>query len=743
DVMPLLGRALKIREAALGADHPDIAVSLNNMGESLQQAEDYEAAENAFRRSAHIFQNASLVDEETEGDFVRNEAISLNNLARVLSLQKKGGEAEAQFIKALSVLQSEFFYEDELMGIIRGNFAAHLAAEGRYDEARNLYDKALKGQRVYLPDDHPKLAHTYNNLATLYRKQGLIEEAFAEIKKASRIYEQRALLSSGRTGVGAGERDLRRLIFTNHIQGIFDVRNKRSGQNPALTIESLKIGQLARATSAGAAVARMSARFAAGDNALAKTIRAHQDTIDEWREIDAAVVKSLGSKERGNHAALKAKLLELSIRIKSLETRLETDFPEYAELASPKPVDLVEIQNLLGSSEALVSYIVSKSKTYLWVVRQNAAFMTTLNVGSEILSEVVYKLREALNPEGISSLARLPTFERKLAHVFYQTIFAPAEQALVGVNHIFVVPDGALQSLPFGVLVSKNPNTKLNDFSDYAKVHWLAKKYALTTLPSISSLRALRTFAKRSNAKIPFIGIGDPVLKGHPGSNRGVYLGTLKNEKQDLVNAVRELPALPDTADELQALSRSVNGKASDLYLRDMATEKIVKRLDLSAGRIIAFATHGLIAGDLANAEPALVLTPPEKGSSLDDGLLTASEVAQLKIDADLVILSACNTAAGDGSEGAEGLSGLAKAFFYAGSRALLVSHWPVVSEAAVKLTTRMLNATVNDPDIGHSEALRRSMLDLIHDQEKPYFAHPLFWAPFVIVGEGGSYLPK
>jgi CHAT domain-containing protein len=174
-----------------------------------------------------------------------------------------------------------------------------------------------------------------------------------------------------------------------------------------------------------------------------------------------------------------------------------------------------------------------------------------------------------------------------------------------------------------------------------------------------------------------------------------------------------------------------------------MATEKIVKRLDLSAGRIIAFATHGLIAGDLANAEPALVLTPPEKGSSLDDGLLTASEVAQLKIDADLVILSACNTAAGDGSEGAEGLSGLAKAFFYAGSRALLVSHWPVVSEAAVKLTTRMLNATVNDPDIGHSEALRRSMLDLIHDQEKPYFAHPLFWAPFVIVGEGGSYLPK
>ncbi len=108
-----------------------------------------------------------------------------------------------------------------------------------------------------------------------------------------------------------------------------------------------------------------------------------------------------------------------------------------------------------------------------------------------------------------------------------------------------------------------------------------------------------------------------------------------------------------------------------------------------------------------------------------DDGLLTASEVAQLKLDADWVILSACNTASADGTPGAQGLSGLAKAFFYAGSRALLVSHWPVVSDAAVAITTRML-AEAAKPGVGRAEAHRRAMMAMIDDKDRPHYAHPL-----------------
>src|SRR5262249_11313407 len=128
-------------------------------------------------------------------------------------------------------------------------------------------------------------------------------------------------------------------------------------------------------------------------------------------------------------------------------------------------------------------------------------------------------------------------------------------------------------------------------------------------------------------------------------------------------------------------------------------------------------------------------MTPPDKASDIDDGYLSASEVAALKLDADWVILSACNTAAG-GAQGAEALSGLARAFFYAGARSLLVSHWEVASESTVKLITKAIAALKSDTKIGRAEGLRRAMLSMIKDG-KNYEAHPSFWAPFVVVGEG------
>ena len=132
------------------------------------------------------------------------------------------------------------------------------------------------------------------------------------------------------------------------------------------------------------------------------------------------------------------------------------------------------------------------------------------------------------------------------------------------------------------------------------------------------------------------------------------------------------------------------------------------------------------------------MFSPPDAASEADDGLLTASEVAGLKLDADWVVMSACNTAGG-GEPGAEALSGLAKAFFYAGARALLVSHWPVNSYAATMLTSRTFAELKKEPAIGRSEAFRRAMLALMSDTKRPWAAHPSVWAPFVVVGEGGA----
>jgi CHAT domain-containing protein len=159
---------------------------------------------------------------------------------------------------------------------------------------------------------------------------------------------------------------------------------------------------------------------------------------------------------------------------------------------------------------------------------------------------------------------------------------------------------------------------------------------------------------------------------------------------------------------------------------------------ELATYRIVQFATHGLIAGEVKNlAESALVLTPPAEATEADDGLLTASEVTELKLNADWVVLSACNTAAGS-TGNAEALSGLARAFFYAGARALLVSHWQVNSEAAVKLTTGAFTALQANPKVGRAVALQQAMAAMIktgNDKE----AHPSNWAAFILVGEGGA----
>jgi CHAT domain-containing protein len=232
---------------------------------------------------------------------------------------------------------------------------------------------------------------------------------------------------------------------------------------------------------------------------------------------------------------------------------------------------------------------------------------------------------------------------------------------------------------------------------------------------------------------------------------RGIVPRGISLRAVDLAELRRQDP-LPETADELCAVAGALGVLAQQnetVWLGERATERNLKTLSrdgkLARYKVLHFATHGLLAGESeailkAKAEPALILTPPNDGTPAsdleeDDGLLTASEVAQLDLDADWIVLSACNTAAGDKGN-AEALSGLARAFFYAKARALLVSHWPVNSDAAVKLTTRAFAELSAHPQIGRAEALRRSMVELI-TKGAPHEAHPANWAPFVLVGEG------
>jgi CHAT domain-containing protein len=185
-------------------------------------------------------------------------------------------------------------------------------------------------------------------------------------------------------------------------------------------------------------------------------------------------------------------------------------------------------------------------------------------------------------------------------------------------------------------------------------------------------------------------------------------------------------------------MAKSLNDKGKSIWLTNNATETNVKTIDLSVYKVLAFATHGVMAGEVKGiGEPGLILTPPKEATSQDDGYLSASEVAQLKLNAELVILSACNTAASDGKVGSEGLTGLAKSFFYAGARSLFVSHWPVASETTVQLTTDMLKEYAQNPNSGLAAAHRKSILKLMSKPSNIEYSHPLFWSPFQIIGEG------
>jgi CHAT domain-containing protein len=428
-------------------------------------------------------------------------------------------------------------------------------------------------------------------------------------------------------------------------------------------------------------------------------------------------------------------LNEVNVRLIELDARLQSDFPDYAEIAVPQPLVLSDAQALLGPDEALFVYVVGPDETYLWVVRRDQSNFHRVGVSAAALEVAVRRLRASLD---LRRLPKMPAFDLDLALSLYHQIFAPAEPLLEGVRHVMVVPDGALMSLPLGVLVTDGPVGAFKDLSGRSQVPWLARKYAMSVLPSVSSLRALRRFARAAPGRKPFVGFGDPLFDRGGGEERAptsVALFT-RGPVAD-VALLRRASRLPNTAKELRLLASALGAREGNIYLRERATEARVRTMDLSPFRVIAFSTHGLVAGDLEGfAEPGLLLTPPTRGTEADDGVLTASEIARdLKLNADLVILSACNTAAPDGTPRAEGFSGLTKAFLYAGSRALLVSHWIVESESAARLTTQMIAEAGDDPSIGYAEALRRSMLALM---DEPKFAHPLFWAPFVLVGEGG-----
>jgi CHAT domain-containing protein len=273
---------------------------------------------------------------------------------------------------------------------------------------------------------------------------------------------------------------------------------------------------------------------------------------------------------------------------------------------------------------------------------------------------------------------------------------------------------------------------------------WLLRSKAIALLPAVTSLRTLRQLRPqlRTTAADPLLAFADPDFGGEGSgtSQRSVRgFSAYFRDGRPLREALMTLPRLPNTRIEGRALALAL-GASPDAVLLGKAASKeqlLARNRDgrLARVRVLEFATHGLVIGDASGlGEPALALAVGERA---EDGLLLASEAAGLHLNADWVLLSACNTASPDASE-AEGLSGLARAFFYAGSRALLVSHWRVYDNIAAQLVPAILAAQRAHPGLSRADALRRASLAILDDPVLNA-ADPAAWAPFTLVGEPGT----
>lgn len=508
--------------------------------------------------------------------------------------------------------------------------------------------------------------------------------------------------------------------------------------------------QWAMLSSTGRALQQTGQRAAAGDPELSRKVRDRQDLADRARDLEDRLADET---EPDKRIALRGELDSLEDEMDSIDLVLSRDFPRFADYSAPAPLSIPQVQAMLGNDEALLLFLSGRDVIFIFAIGRQQVAWHRAPYGAETLARDIATLRRQLDPlatnrSAISLVAgkdgpRVAGFDRGLAHLLYLELLAPLEAVLAGASHLHVVADGPISGLPLSLLVTAKPQGDDTDPQALRDTAWLVRRHATTTLPDVGSLRVIRDMpsAAHGTGQLAFAGFGAPVLGGqmvdsrlgNPAAGQAFFRGVFAD-----VSAVRNLPALPKTGPEIQRLATALGGRTR-LYLGANATETTVKSADLSSYDIIAFATHGLLSGDLEGlAEPALVLTPPEVATSRDDGLLTASEIAALKLTADWVLLSACNTAGGNGEPDAEGLSGLARAFLYAGARSILVSHWPVRDDAAAMLTTGAIEKLSTGAAAGRSEALRQAMLEVMSRTEDPSLAHPSAWAPFVIVGQGG-----
>jgi CHAT domain-containing protein len=723
---PLFKRALALSEKQLPPNHPDLGRALNNLATNYEKQDRHAESEALTRRALALYEKAAGPESPAV-------ATLLNNLGQIEKVQERYNDAEPAIKRSLAIREKVLGTSHPDVARSLNNLADLYQRQNRFADAEPLFKRALAIREAAVGPDHPDTAASVNNLASLYQAEGRAADAVPLMER---------MIASGRAQLRIA------------LPVLFDAQQLKVMPAEQAVDEALDVVQHGTQSSAASAVNKLAVRLAAGSDRLAELVRKDQDLASEAEQLDKAIVAGLSRQAGRDPAAAqrsRQRLAAIAAERAALQKKLAIEFPGYAALSNPLPLKAKEIQALLSGDEAMVVFALADKESFVFVLTRDNVDWRKIPLGADAISQKVAAFRRGLDlGQANDASGKSHLFDLVLANELYVALLGPVEPLLAGKRSLLIAPAGALTALPFHLLVTSAPPAAIPEkIEGYRDAAWLLKRHAVSVLPSVTSLKALRGFAQRDQAVKPMTGFGDPLFNPSGGGSEKrmasrsltstAYTDFWQGAGVDRAKLAAALPQLPDTADELNAVAKDLAVPASDIHLGVDASETTVKRLDLADFRIVYFATHGLVAGDVKGvAEPSLALSIPKQPSALDDGLLTASEIAQLKLNADWVVLSACNTIAGD-RPGAEALSGLARSFFYAGARALLVTHWAVDSQAATRLTTSTFDLIKAEPGIGRAEALRRAMLAYVNDGSSPQNAYPAFWGPFALIGEGAG----
>ncbi|MCI0487620.1 MAG: CHAT domain-containing protein [Blastocatellia bacterium] len=730
--------------------HKHFGLAYWMVGEYQKAIEAYEAALALWRALGNLGWVTTTLDNlglvyEAMGEHQK----ALDAYAQTLAFRRAVGHAsaEADTLTGMSKIHIALSQPYEALDHLNRALQLYEETENREGQAYALRNT---GKAYALLSDHRKSLDYYRRallldrslgmlneeaealagIARAHRDLGDLEEARDRIESALQIIESlRNRLTSEQLGAAyfASKRD--------YYEFYIDLLMRMHRRNPSAGHDREALGASERARARGLLDLLAEARIDIRQGIAPSLKRREQELNARLSRIQSQAINARlqTNPDKSAIAKLEEELKRAESERQHLESEIRQKHHKYAEIHYPAPLRVEAVQDMLDEQTALLEYTLGREGSFLFVVSRTGVHSYSLPQASEI-NRLVEEARQALSRPGRRSIGRYVRAARQL----YEALVAPAAGALSGKRRLLIAPDRALYYLPFEILLDEIPRT--GGRADYSALPYMVRRWAISYIPSASVLESLRrnrsvtgreegTHTGAPLQRKEIVAFGDPIydLKdANEPSNAdkaGLIIRNLFEGEERW-----ELQRLRDSRREVAGIANSYKPEEVALYLGERASEENVKASrHLRNARFIHFAAHGLIS-ERRPEHSGLVLTLGKQ--SKEDGLLQVYEIFDMKLNAELVVLSACRTGLGKEVRG-EGVMGLMRAFMYAGASSVVVSQWQVADRSTADLMVEFYKRMNGSGD--KTEALRGAKLEMI---ESGLYSHPYYWAPFVLVGE-------